>query len=229
MGLSTRQACCGLRQSWLLCLSIKSAIMLEKVNSRQHLGSTYARQTMSCIGIGENVSPTVRAQLSISWDASGAADRVLGPTTCTHGAKCCNGLWKGDSEGRHHHIWRMLFPRKGTKWNIVVGFFDDLAPTTYSYRDRSKKMVLPASFEFQLNQYGKLANYFLHLRLTNFPVQPLPFIILPFGFKESYSVGRPLSRAYEHVQPKVFCRSLDNSWSFVLRATRILTPINFLS
>ncbi len=36
----------------------------------------------------------------------------------------------------------------------------------------------------------------------NFPVQPLPLIILPFGFEESYSAGRPLSRKYEHFHPE---------------------------
>ncbi len=184
MGMSTRQACCGLRQSWPLCLSIKSAIMIEKFNSRQYLGSTHTRQTMSCIGIGKNVTFTVKAQLSISWDASGTADRVLGPTTCTHGAKCCNGLWKGDSEGRHHHIWRMLFLRKGTKWNIVVGFFDDLAPTTYSYRDHSKKWFFQLLLNFnwintanwqtifytcglQISLYSHCLSLFCHLDSRN--------------------------------------------------------------
>ncbi len=63
-----------------------------------------------------------------------------------------------------------------------------------------------------------LAAYKLHVLCVNknFPVQPLPLIILPFGFEESYSAGRPLSRTYEHFA--LVC----------VRATRILSSINFL-
>ncbi len=129
---------------------------------------------MSCLGIGENVTHTVKAQLIISWDASSAEDGVLGPTTCTHAAKCCNRLWKGDSEGRQHHIWRMLLSLVCMylligKGQSEISRLDFLRSCSYNLQlQRSyQKMVLPASFEFQLNQYSKLANYFLHLRLTN--------------------------------------------------------------
>ncbi len=53
-------------------------------------------------------------------------------------------------------------------------------------------------------QFFILASYKLHALCVNknFPVQPLPLIILPFGFEESYSAGRPLSRRYEHFHPE---------------------------
>ncbi len=53
-------------------------------------------------------------------------------------------------------------------------------------------------------QFFTLVLYKLHALCVNknFPVQPLPLIILPFGFEESYSDGRPLSRTYEHFHPE---------------------------
>ncbi len=36
----------------------------------------------------------------------------------------------------------------------------------------------------------------------NFLVQPLPLIILSFGFEKSYSAGIPLSRTYELFHPE---------------------------
>ncbi len=53
-------------------------------------------------------------------------------------------------------------------------------------------------------QFFALAACKLHALCVNkkLPVQPLPLIILPFGFEESYSAGRPLSRTYEHFHPE---------------------------
>ncbi len=53
-------------------------------------------------------------------------------------------------------------------------------------------------------QFFTLADYKFHALCVNkhFPVQPLPLIILPFGFEESYSAGRPLSRTCEHFHPE---------------------------
>ncbi len=56
-----------------------------------------------------------------------------------------------------------------------------------------------------------LAAYKLHALCVNkyFPVQPLPFIILPFGVEESYSAGGPLGSSYEHFHPE---NSFADSW-----------------
>ncbi len=52
-------------------------------------------------------------------------------------------------------------------------------------------------------QFFTPAAYKLHALGVNknFHVQPLPLIILPFGFEESYSAGRPLRGTYEHFYP----------------------------
>ncbi len=74
-------------------------------------------------------------------------------------------------------------------------------------------------FEFQLNQYSKLTNYFFALAAyklhalcvnKNFPLQSLPLIIRPFGFGESFSAGRPLSWTQQLFIQKVFCPFLYN-------------------
>ncbi len=46
-------------------------------------------------------------------------------------------------------------------------FFYARAPTTYSYRDGSKKMVLPVFFNFNWINTANWQNIFLQLRLTN--------------------------------------------------------------
>ncbi len=53
-------------------------------------------------------------------------------------------------------------------------------------------------------QFFTLAAYKLHALCVNknFPVQPLPLIILSFGLEESYSAGRTISRTYEHFHPE---------------------------
>ncbi len=53
-------------------------------------------------------------------------------------------------------------------------------------------------------QFFTLVAYKLHALcvIKNFPVQPLPLIILPFGFEDLYSAGIPISRIYEHFQPE---------------------------
>ncbi len=97
--------------------------------------------------------------------------------------------------------------------NGEISWLDFLRSCSYNLQlqESSQKMVLPASFEFQLNQYSKLTDNFFRLvdyKLyvlcvnKNFPVQPQPLINLPFGFGESYSVGIPLSRTYEHFDPE---------------------------
>ncbi len=49
-----------------------------------------------------------------------------------------------------------------------------------------------------------LAAYKLHALCVNknYPVQARLLIILPFGFEELYSAGRPLRRTYEDFHPE---------------------------
>ncbi len=87
--------------------------------------------------------------------------------------------------------------------------FYDFAPTaTVSV---TKQWFFQPFFEFQWNQYSKLTNNFFILVAhklgalsvnKNFPVQPLSLIILLFGFEESYSAGRPLSRTHQLFHPE---------------------------
>ncbi len=53
MGLSPRQAYCVCTSPGPLCLPIRSAHLIKKVNRRQYSSSTCARQTLRRQGIGQ--------------------------------------------------------------------------------------------------------------------------------------------------------------------------------
>ncbi len=94
--------------------------------------------------------------------------------------------------------------------NIAVGFFTILllqpTATEIVAKNGSSSFfwISIESIQRTCKLFFTLAAYKLHALCVNknFPVQPLPLIILPFGFEESYSAGRPLRRTYQLFHPE---------------------------
>ncbi len=102
---------------------------------------------------------------------------------------------------------------------VYLWIFYGLNPSTHRFKDRPKKLSF---FKFKLNQYNKLTNYVLHLRLTNcahcarikiFLYSHCLWLFCHLDLKNRTQLEDLWVAHFRFFIQKVFCRFLDNPWS----------------